>query len=89
MCEPLLCEPLGPPDNGIILPPCEVEFSSSCTILCGFGYELEGPGTQTCSLDASGDPEWSEAPICIGMAVMSIVTSQSNVMSDPNSIRYI
>lgn len=66
MCEPLRCEQLDPPENGAILPPCINEFSSTCTILCNFGFVQEGMNRQTCGLNSEGSTEWSEAPICIG-----------------------
>ena len=65
ICEPLLCVPLEAPENGAILPPCNQEFMSSCSIICTIGYKRQGPEKQTCQL-SSGGVEWSEAPVCIG-----------------------
>jgi hypothetical protein len=60
------CEQLEVPENGVILPPCNNEFSSVCTILCAFGYNLDGPDRQNCTVNSDGALEWSEAPKCTG-----------------------
>ena len=66
VCQPRLCEDLEAPDNGAILPPCNNEFSSVCTLLCNFGYKLSGPERQNCTVTSNGALEWTEAPSCEG-----------------------
>ena len=73
ICQPLTCERLEPPENGAILPPCNHEFGSSCTVLCNFGYELESAtnsSRQTCVLNMPEGTmvEWTEPPTCTGIA---------------------
>ena len=69
VCQPRTCEDLRAPDNGAILPPCNNEFSSVCTLLCNFGYELEGPERQNCTVNSNGALEWTEAPTCKGKSL--------------------
>ena len=65
-CRPLQCVPLEPPENGVIVAPCRRDYTSTCSILCTFGYTLEGPSVQTCILDSqSGGVRWTEPPMCI------------------------
>ena len=68
-CDPLLCEPpLQPPENGIILPPCRQEYTSSCIIDCVHGYKINGttPSRQMCVLNEMEEAVWTEPPVCIG-----------------------
>ena len=68
-CEPLLCEPLEPPENGVILVPCNSEYTSSCTIQCKIGFNITGkePFLQTCIFNPDTRMvEWTVAPMCIG-----------------------
>ena len=71
-CRPLQCVPLEPPENGVILAPCRRDYTSTCSIMCTFGYTLEGPRVQTCILDSrSGEVHWTEQPMCIGEFIYS------------------
>ena len=66
-CRPLQCVPLEPPENGVILAPCHRDYTSSCSILCTFGYTIDGPMVQTCELGhQTGTVQWTEPPLCIG-----------------------
>ena len=82
-CDPLLCEPpLQPPENGIILPPCRQEYTSSCIIECVHGYKINGttPFRQTCVLNEMEEAIWTEPPVCVGkFHVLSITGALSIV----------
>ena len=66
-CQPLQCDPLEPPENGIILAPCRRDYTSTCSILCAIGYTINGSRIQECILDSqSGEVHWTEQPICVG-----------------------
>ena len=71
-CQPRTCNPLEAPENGAVLPPCNDEFLSVCTPLCNFGYTLEGPARQTCILNMSDEPVWTETPMCKGRECMTV-----------------
>ena len=65
-CQPLQCVPLEPPENAVLVAPCRRDYTSTCSILCTFGYMLEGSRVQTCILDSqSGEVHWTEPPTCI------------------------
>ena len=68
ICEPLQCPRLIPPDNSALLPPCIGEYNSSCTVVCDFGFKLEGPLQQNCVLldDDEDKPKWTYPPTCVG-----------------------
>ena len=77
-CHLILCEPLGGPANGFVQVPCNRDVTSTCNIQCEFGYQLEGPSKQSCVLTKSLDGvEWTEAPVCIGEFVHTIIFRQS------------
>ena len=67
-CDPSLCKRLNPPVNGAILFPCDREYGSTCTVLCTFGYMLEGPSQQSCVLrqGSTSEVEWTDPPFCNG-----------------------
>lgn len=66
-CRSLQCVSLEPPKNGVIVSPCHYDYRSTCTVLCTFGYTLEGPGVQTCILNSqTGAVHWTEPPMCNG-----------------------
>ena len=75
-CRPLQCVPLEPPENGVILAPCRRDYTSSCSILCTFGYTIDGPAVQTCVLDSqTGTVQWTEPPMCNGELPPSMITT--------------
>ena len=66
-CRPLQCVPLEPPEHGVILAPCRRDYTSSCSILCTFGYTIDGPAVQTCVLNSqTATVQWTEPPMCVG-----------------------
>ena len=72
-CQPLLCEILEPPENGVVLVPCHQEYGSICTVECLRGYKIDGPTPfrQTCILNSTtGEVEWTEPTVCIGRDVL-------------------
>ena len=72
-CRPLQCVPLEPPENGVILAPCRRDYTSSCSILCTFGYTIDGPTVQTCVLNSqTATVQWTEPPMCVGEFFLTI-----------------
>ena len=75
-CRPMQCVPLESPENGFILAPCYHDYTSACSILCSFGYTLQGPRVQTCILNSQiGEVHWTQPPMCNGESFLSTVTA--------------
>ena len=68
VCDPYECDRLDAPTNGALLFPCDREYGTSCTVLCTFGFMLQGSSKQSCVLvDGSRtEVEWTDPPVCIG-----------------------
>ena len=64
-CRPLQCFPLEPPENGVILAPCRRDYTSSCSILCTFGYTIDGPAVQTCVLNSQTATVHGQSHQCV------------------------
>ena len=79
-CAPLKCTELIAPENALITLPCNTEYTSSCNIVCGEGFHIEGdPGKmewiQTCALTAEEDVDWTEGKKCIGKFSKNVYSS--------------
>ena len=68
VCDPYECDRLEAPTNGALLFPCDQEYGTSCSVLCTFGFMLQGSSKQSCVLvDGSRtEVEWTDPPLCIG-----------------------
>ena len=68
VCDPYKCDRLYAPTNGALLFPCDREYGTSCTVLCTFGFMLQGSSQQSCVLvdGSTSEVEWTDPPVCMG-----------------------
>jgi hypothetical protein len=74
VCDPYECDRLEAPTNGALLFPCDRDYGTSCSVLCTFGFMLQGSSKQSCVLvDGSRtEVEWTDPPVCIGRCTCMI-----------------
>lgn len=87
VCDPYECDRLEAPTNGALVFPCDRDYGTSCTVICTFGYMLQGPSQQSCVLVGRSrtEVEWTDPPACIGMYACIIHCQYSqNFSQDKN-----
>ena len=68
VCDPYKCDRLEVPTYGGLLFPCNREYGTNCTVLCTFGFVLQGSSQQSCVLveGSRSEVKWTDPPACIG-----------------------